>query len=303
MMAVALPGLLGAVAIVIDVWNLYTNWTHLQIGVDAAVLAGANYLPTYPDQAISTANTWAQNNKILAGEIVSTTVASDDLSITMKATRTVPYTFARVLGLTDTPVSAQATAAIQAVPQGTPNGVIPIGIQYNTAYSLGQPMTIKMGTGSASTYGPGNWGPLDMGIPLGTIGGGANLYRDNIQTGYDGGINVGDLVPTETGAMQGPTKSAFNALLNAGLDAFPSADVTIHTPTDPRLVTVPLVDFTQVNGNSDVTVKGFAQLWLTGPIDKNGNINCVFVQSTIPSGSGSGGGWSGPTFYTPVLIE
>src|SRR3990172_2778685 len=90
LMAIALPSLLGAMALAIDVWNLYVNWTHLQTGADAAVLAGANYLPTYPDQAISTAETYAQNNKILAGEIVSTTLSDDNLEITMKATRTVP---------------------------------------------------------------------------------------------------------------------------------------------------------------------------------------------------------------------
>ena len=303
LMAIALPSLLGAMALAIDVWNLYVNWTHLQTGADAAVLAGANYLPTYPDQAISTAETYAQNNKILAGEIVSTTLSDDNLEITMKVTRTVPYTFGRVLGLTAAPVSAQATAAIKTVPQGTPNGVTPVGIQYDTPYSFGQTMTLKMGTGQSWTWGPGNWGPLNMGIPLGTMGGGANLYRTNVEVGYKGTVNVGDLVPTEPGNMKGPTIDAFDYLLNAGANAFPSANVTTHTPNDPRLITVPMVDFSQAQGSSPVPVEGFAQLWLTG-IDNKGNVTCSFVQpTTLSDGDDDGGGEPNPSFYTRVLIR
>src|SRR5713101_3458135 len=70
----ALPVIVGSLALVLDVANLYFNQLQMQCASDSAVLAGGEYLPSYPSQAISTATTYAEKNGLLASEIVSVTV-------------------------------------------------------------------------------------------------------------------------------------------------------------------------------------------------------------------------------------
>lgn len=156
MFSIALSALLGAMALSTDVAALYFNWQTLQSAADSAVVAGANYLPSNPAQAISTANSYAGSNRIAAPEILSTTVSSDNRSLNIQLQRKVPYTFALLLGLVSGTVSAQATAQIHTI--GKTVGVTPIGIDYRTSYSAGQPVTLIQGQ-----VGPGNWGPLALG--------------------------------------------------------------------------------------------------------------------------------------------
>src|SRR5579863_3221144 len=105
--------LLGAVGLATDVGVFYVNWQLLQRTADSAALAGATYLPSDASTAQSTAVATAEKNGILAGEIVSTPVSANGLSITVNLSRTVSYYFARALGLTTGVVSASATAGVQ----------------------------------------------------------------------------------------------------------------------------------------------------------------------------------------------
>ncbi|HVN29808.1 MAG TPA: pilus assembly protein TadG-related protein, partial [Candidatus Binataceae bacterium] len=98
--ALIIPFLLGAISFGTDVAVFYFNWMQLQKAADAAALAGANYLPDNPATAQSTAIAYAESNGIKASEITATTVSADDLSISVTLQRTVPYYFARTLGLT-----------------------------------------------------------------------------------------------------------------------------------------------------------------------------------------------------------
>src|SRR5258707_10846483 len=84
--------LLGAIGLCTDVGLMYMNWQQLQKAADAAVLAGANYLPGDPATAISTATAWPLNNSVVASEIVSgPTVDPTDKKISITLKRTVPY--------------------------------------------------------------------------------------------------------------------------------------------------------------------------------------------------------------------
>ena len=120
-------GLLGGVSLGTDVAVLYFNWVQLQKAADTAALAGANYLPDNPSRAASTANQFATNNGIKPAEISSTTVAADNLSITIKVQRYVPYFFAKVVGLKGATVPATATAAAPYAPS-TVNASTPASI-------------------------------------------------------------------------------------------------------------------------------------------------------------------------------
>jgi Flp pilus assembly protein TadG len=263
-MALASATLIGAIALSTDIGLLYYNWGLLQKAADAAVLAGANYLPSDAAGAVSAANSFASQNGIAPSELNSTTVAADQMSITIQLRRTVPYYFARVVGLSSGLVTARATAGL--VGAGAVNSMLPIGIDSRTTYTYGQSISLMTGQ-----YGPGNWGPLSLG------GTGASNFASNIQFGYSGEISVGQLIPTETGQKTGPMQAAFNARLAAGADSDPSGTFVNHTITDPRVVTVPMINYASVGGTSQVPVLGFAELWLVG-IDSHETISTYFIK-------------------------
>ena len=94
----ALPVIVGSLALVLDVANLYFNQLEMQCASDSGVLAGGEYLPSYPSQAISTATSYAETNGLKASEIVSVTVTPDNKEVIIKATRNIPCFFCAVLG-------------------------------------------------------------------------------------------------------------------------------------------------------------------------------------------------------------
>lgn len=110
-----IPALVGAVAIATDFAILYSDCARAQQAADAAVLAGARYLPSNPSSAIRIARTCAALNGVKPDEIVSTNVGTDQLSITISISRSVPYLFSKVFGTAKGRVGVVATARISAV--------------------------------------------------------------------------------------------------------------------------------------------------------------------------------------------
>jgi Flp pilus assembly protein TadG len=268
--AAALPALLGSVAMSTDVAILYYNWSILRKAVDAAALAGAAYLPNFPTTASSTAKTYGTENGINASDTVSATVSGDDKSITMTATRTVPYYFGKMIGLQTASLSATATAQIE--PVGSATNLIPLGFDPPTA-----PQEYQMYTFKGGQVGAGNWGALALG------GNGGNTYRNNLENGYSGTVNIGDYVTTETGQLTGPTKQGIDYRMTEGVSVDPSipAGQTISSSTsyslsDPRVVEVPVVNWGNINGKSEVQVLGFAMMWLVSTDGKS--VNAQFIQ-------------------------
>ena len=87
----ALPTLLGAMALCVDVGNLYLNRVRIQTATDAAVLAGANYLPDYKTQATATTQQYATANGIAVSEMkVVRTLRRN--RVRMSSTSTAPMT-------------------------------------------------------------------------------------------------------------------------------------------------------------------------------------------------------------------
>ena len=118
--------ILGAIGLGADMALLYFNWVILQKGVDAAALAGASYLASDSEsapQAVAIAKIYAEKNGIKDAEL--TTDGSGNVAyvpgpnyntITVTAKRTVPYTFFKLIGLSNGKVAAQATAQMPQSP-------------------------------------------------------------------------------------------------------------------------------------------------------------------------------------------
>ena len=298
--ALIIPVLLGAISLGTDVAVFYFNWMQLQKAADAAALAGANYLPDNPSTAQSAATAYAESNGIKASEIIATSVASNDLSISVTLRRTVPYYFARTLGLSTGLVSTSATASPQYTPStvnastsgqvpsgGDSNGangsncsstggcqLIPIGLDVNTVYSDGESITLQQGQ-----IGPGNWDLLALGG-----NGGANL-RTNIANGYSSMVSVGDWVTTEPGKKVGPVDQGFQDRLNSAASVDPSGTFSSHTANDPRILVLPVVDWEHQNGRSSVEVMAFASVWLDSY--SSGQVSVHFINQVIANSYGN----------------
>jgi len=287
--------LIGSLALGTDVAVHYFNWVQLQKAADSAVLAGANSLPESPSQAVAIAQQFAEANGVKAAEIASTTVAANDLSITIQVQRTVPYYFARVLGLTNgtlkvstseapqpppTTVGAPSESAAQS-PTYTPAPcnntgdcqVIPIGLDHNTVYKNGEQITLQQGE-----VGPGNW---DL-LALGGVGG--NNLRTNIADGYSGLISVGNWVLTEPGKKVGPVDQGFQDRLTAGQNLAPLATFSSHAGTDPRVLVLPVVDWEDHNGRKQVQVDAFATVWLDSY--SSGQVTVNFICQVVANSFG-----------------
>lgn len=273
LMTLILPVLIGAMALGTDVAVLYFNWHLLQSAADDAALAGASYLPDYPPLAVANATSYAERNGVAIGEIRSISVSSDDKSLTIELGRYVPYRFGVLLGLFSGRVTAHATATVQ--PVGSVIGVTPIGIDYRTSYTAGQVVTLNEGM-----VGPGNWDPLALG------GTGSSTMLNNIEDGYQGQISVGDQVLTDPGMATGPISTGFQYLLDEGISEDPSGTFSDHTINDPRVLIVPMVDFSAVNGSSEVPVKGFAALWLVG-FGSGNQVETYFISQVAPKSTPS----------------
>ena len=298
----AIPVILGALTLVVDVGNAFFNKLEIQTASDSAVLAGGLYLPSYPDQAISFARQFANTNGLLNSEITSISVTPDNKTVTLSVTRSLPCFLCAVLGEGSahaqvsggssggpgSGLSATATSGI--VPIRAAAGVVPIGVDYRTALNYGQQVVLKQGQ-----VGPGNWGPLALG------GSGASVYKTNVEYGYGQVVTVGDMLNTETGNVVGPTSQAFNYRLSAGQTNYPSGTFQTHDLNDPRVMLIPLVNFSGINGSSQVPLKGFAMMWTVSE-DQQGNITCYFIQQSIPHGVPDSTALSaGAT--TPILLQ
>jgi hypothetical protein len=288
--------LLGTIALCTDVGTFYMNWEEMQKAADAAVLAGANFLPSTPSTAISTAQQYAQMNGIQASEVTNTQVSSNNMQIELDAQRTVPYYFGKVLGLTSQVISVRAVAGLEA--SQTATGLVPIGIQQGS-YTLYQQMTIHLPPQN-QTVGPGNWEPLAMGNCTSCDPGGSN-YKYNIEYGYQSPISINDYIYTEPGQLNGPTQQGINYRLNQASTIDPSGTDTNHTLNDPRMIEVPIVNFNNVNGSGAVQVLGFAELWIIS-VDGSGDITVEFINQVVANNVPSPGTscWGA---CAPVLMQ
>ena len=65
---------------------------------------------------------------------------------------------------------------------------------------------------------------------------------------------------------------------------------------------IPLVNFSGINGSSQVPLKGFAMMWIISE-DQQGNITCYFIQQSIPQGVPDPTSTTDTGATTPILLQ
>jgi len=279
--ALSMTCLIGFASLVVDVGYLYLNKTQLQNMADAAVLAGAQDLPGSSLQAVATANSYAAMNGV-PSDIVNPTVGAGNSSLIVTASRNVTLFFAPVLGISNGIVNANATVTISAA--GGSTGVMPIGVVKQT-FVYGQTYTLKQGGGSGYC---GNYGALALG------GSGGTIYRNNLDSGYNELLSVGDPVSTETGNMVGPTDQGVASRISR------DSNSTLNTVQkgSPRIVILPIIDSLNVKGSSSTFIVGFAVFFLK---DSSGGVITGNFMQLCSSGTIPGTGQSFGLYNTRLI--
>jgi hypothetical protein len=94
---------------------------------------------------------------------------------------------------------------------------------------------------------------------------------------------MGPFLISEITNVVGPTSQAFSYRLSAGQTNYPSGTFQIHDLNDPRVMLIPMVDWSGVNGNSQVPLKGFAMMWTVSE-DSAGQHYLLFYSTVDPAG-------------------
>jgi len=279
--AILIVVLVGMAAYAIDVGSLYQEKRHLQTVADAAALAGAQELPERTDLAVQVAIDYAASHgvEITADDIsITDTYTSNDTIIVTPVNPDKDTYFAGVLGFSSVEVAAQATALV-----GQPVGLsdlvpwgarIEEGMDWKDWLQGGEEMILKFGSKDPNE---GNFYALDLD---GHHGGGSSEYTDRIVNGYQGYLEVGDIILTETGNMA-TTVSATNERVGdtwysfEDLVTYEGGVVKLARNTG-QFVMIPVIyELENPSGQEYVEILGFAPFILTEISGKSGQAEIV----------------------------
>lgn len=351
--ALALLALMGVAALAIDVGHMYAVRNELQRSADAGALAGASAFQEGPwdngdlaSVTMTTADSRARSFASRDPVALTSLSATADVAVTFPSTdrirvttsRTVPLSFARVLGMPDRAISATAVAEAAVVDQGVrclkPWG-IPLpwddangNLQYDLGETVhpisdipvGQKVILKVGEPFNNPNNLDNVTSLQQESghffalsPCGDSGGAD--YRNRIESMCldDCAVSDGELVDLKTGNTVGPTKQGVDGLI--AQDSGAAWDPATNTVTgssysnwmdSPRLVKVPLYDPSAMlsQGKTQLEIAAFGGFWLEGYNTQQGTVIGYYVKDVAPGGGSSNTGSApGPQLRIIRLVE
>ena len=307
---VALVVVIAIAGLVVDTGMSHLESSELQNAADAAVYAGGSLLPISIDDTAAITeleakvtsyvmkNGFSMNDisSITLGDVISDRYTSLDVAVNDY----VDYTFGKTVGIEGQAVEKSAKIRIESVTRCT--DMVPLGTSASeylaaAAANEAQNIVIKYDGGDGTI---GFFGAIDLD---GVKGGGAADFESWLTYGYNGYINVGDVLPVESGNMEGATIDGFTARYDA-CTHFPDDGgcTTEHYVLDcPRVVILILYE---MEGTKAVRVTGFVPFILEG-IDGDGDIVAShidvnlydFESEEVDEDSIEFG------FFTPVMVE
>lgn len=253
LICLAIIPIIGFAALAIDVGLMFAEKSILSNAADAAVLAGAQELPMSPTKAIDMANQYLAIN---GGDLtkVDIKILDNNCRIEVNINNDVNLTFARALGFDIANVKTSSSAIVGPVTE-VYDGIRPLVVEEQTLV-YGQQVVLKENAGDGYS---GNYGAVSLG------GNGSKVYESNLKLGYKGTLKVGDIVYTETGNIAGPTYDGIKYISDRDFSTFYN-----YGRESLRILTIPVVDSLEVNGNKPVTIVGFAAFFVEDVYKKSG---------------------------------
>ncbi|MEE9275802.1 MAG: TadE/TadG family type IV pilus assembly protein [bacterium] len=266
--ALALPVLLGAGAISVDVGYMYMARAAIQNAADAGSRAGAAILAEGGDEdaaraeATSFANQNIASNSFLTGATPTVTFPTAD-SVKVDITHNLSLFFAQAIGFGSTNITASATAALAAAREMDPNTVVPLAVYCNNsngcagALAVGQTHTLQRycgnffsdgsnGSACGNTISDGE--NFLMGITFDDSNG-TSAFRNAVHYGYGGSVAMGQQARALPGNRNG-WQSGMEARLTEGGG---TSEMTLAV----------IRELSPANGDYNVEVVDFIQVIVT----------------------------------------
>lgn len=286
--ALSMVALLGFTAMVIDVGRLYSEKGKLQKALDSSVLAGAQELRTSPSSAVSIAKDTSSKNGYSSTDS-DFTATSTSIQVTKQVN--VPMTFAKVIGINNSAVSASAKAIV--APLKKANGIAPIVVEYSLIQN------------HAPVINCGESNPGDLQGNCGYLKTSAKNIRDGLE--YGSTYEVGKTVWTDPGASVGQLDQAIQYLKDSDASKPQCQSASTADNSCKRVITVVVVEKWQdvngkeVKGTSELKVYRFAAYW----IDKyeNKKLYGTFIDWVSPGVVGDGTVIGEDNVYGIKLVE
>jgi hypothetical protein len=264
----------GITGVVIDMGIVYKTKSELRKTVNAAVLSAAQELKN-SDTAVNRVITdilKADGEESSLKGVAIRPNGENKLSVTLG--KDVPMSFMKLFYINSVPVSVTSSAGI--APLSRSVGAVPLGIDKNITLEYMKEYKLKVDAGS-SVYG--NFGILAL------SGVGANLYEQDLMYGYKSELKIGDIIGTQTGNVEGKTRTGVNYRINAS----PYLTDDYSHRDDPRVILILVYEPYLIAENQLKSVKicGFAYFYLKQPMGyQDSEITGYFIQR-VGTGTGS----------------
>jgi Flp pilus assembly protein TadG len=336
LMLLVLPAFVGALGLAMDVGNFYYQYYRAQEAVDAAALAGATCQADSTKCTAggsTTATNYATTNdpnmtllpNPVAAPFFNTTYCNPGApsfyttpcEVTVSATQTVPYYFARLVGVNNGTFDVSATAVGGPPntynPGGGTTNMMPIGLDWTTPYKDGKPISLAF----FQSPGSGNWGFI---LPQAETG--KKDLGTDIKNGVQSSMSIwnGSSTPT-SGSNQFVTTQSASGIGKSFTDinTYHYSSCAGQTPSnDPSsacLVCIPLVDWSYAGASGcggatcTVPIKGFAEFFITsvtapsaGGTGTTANITATW-QAGLCGSSGFGQGGTPPPQQGAIAVQ
>jgi hypothetical protein len=248
-MAFAIPVLIGFLALAIDLgWVLY-HQVKLQDAADLAVLSGAQSLPENPVNAETAARDVFVENYKSDEPIKNIVLFNGSKGVKIHYQYEVKLFFLPIIGKDSVKINGKAEAIIE--PIAKPGDIVPIAINSITPMIPGVQIELF---GDLNDPSKGNFGLVD---PTSDNSLGPHDYEYYIANDYKGEKGMpqaSDYIVTKTGSLGQKVQDGFNERIANG----------------KRYILCPVVDFSIVNGKSEVQILGYARFEAIEVISLNG---------------------------------
>lgn len=253
--------------LVIDGGHLYMTKSHLQKTANAAALSGAQEIPNESAAVHKVVNEVLTSHNETSS-LLDSNIEGNELHV--EVGRDVPLFFASLFGQESLPVEVEAKAGLAPLAEGV--GAVPLGIDESTSLVYGEKYDLKVDSGDSEA---GNFGVLALEGP------GAQNYEQSLTDGYQESLAIGDIIPTQTGNIAGPTRRGIEHRINNC--PYPEGEYQHRDCPRVMLVIVYQPHEKSTNQLRSIKVTGFAYFYVTDRMGNNDDsISGIFIRRAGP---------------------